>query len=168
MKNDAYIALVAVIIFTTVNFIGGLVNDAKGYAFGTDKVIECIPFHLIFGFMYWLTCLPKIRIRKSLRLPILRTIFWTLIAIGMWTGDSLGQMAAGDFMDAAIPPFCFFINTIGLALNDIEWLRDLNFYVIGISIIGVTFYQILVLELATMSIEKIKTRHTTKAKANAG
>ena len=152
MKRNAYIALIALLIFTIINLIGGITNSAKGYAWNTNDVIEIIPLHLIFCFLFWLTSIPNIKIRKTLRLPIIRLIFWTLIAISYWTSKStLSQMATGDFIYDTIPAFCFFINTIGLSL-----INNSDVYLIGVLIIGVTVYQIMVLELAALIMNKIK------------
>ena len=59
-------------------------------------------------------------------------------------------MATGDFIYDTIPAFCFFVNTIGLSLNVAS-----NFYLIGVLIIGVTVYQILILEISTLIMSKL-------------
>lgn len=152
MKRNAYIGLIALTIFTIVNLIGGIVNSSKGYAWNKNDVLEVIPLHLIFCFFFWLTCIPNIKIRKTFRLPIVRMAFWTLIALSYFTSKSgSSEMATGDFIYDTIPAFCFFVNTIGVSL-----ISDSNFYLIGVLIIGVTLYQILVLEMATLLMSKIK------------
>lgn len=154
MKKDAYIAITAIIIFTLMNVIGGLINDSLGYSYGLDRVFESTPLLIIFSFFYWLTSLWKIRLRTSLRLPIIRTIFWIIISIPLFR-NSDSAMAAGDFIDAAIPSFCFLTNTIGIQLNDISWLSDLRFNLWGIMILGVSIYQFITLEISTVIINKV-------------
>jgi hypothetical protein len=64
-------------------------------------------------------------------------------------------MASGDFIDAVIPTFCFLTNTIGLLLKDIAWLGEIRFVLWGILILGVSIYQIVILEISTLIINKI-------------
>jgi hypothetical protein len=154
MKKDLYIALTSIVIFTLMNAIGGLINDSLGYYYGLDQVLESIPLFLIFGLFYWLSSLLKIKLRKSLRLPVIRTLFWALISIPIFTSGS-NTMASGDFIDAVIPTFCFLTNTIGLLLKDIAWLGEIRFVLWGILILGVSIYQIVILEISTLIINKI-------------
>jgi len=157
MKTNAYIALISFVIFTVINLFGGLVNEAKGYVWNMSDVIRVIPLHLVYCFLFWLTCIPNIKIRKTYRLPILRMIFWILIALSYWMNNSgIGQTATGDFIFDIIPAFCFFVNTVGINLNNIEILSNSNVYLIGVLIIGVTVYQILVLELSTRIMNRVK------------
>jgi hypothetical protein len=158
MKKDLYISLAALIIFSTFNLIGGIINDVKGSIYNTHHFFESIPFHLIFCLLFWMTCIPGIIIRKTLRLPIIRTIFWLLICINIWTGDSMNQIKTIDLADAAIPPFCFFISIIGSISYKIDCLNNLSFRLFGILILGVSFYQIIVLELATIIINKLQSK----------
>ena len=158
MKRNASIALVALIIFTMVNLIGGIANNDKGYEWNTNDVIEVIPLHMFFCFLFWLTCIPNIQIRKTLRLPFLGMLFWTLISFIYWTNESgISQMATGDFIYDTVPAFCFFVNSIGLS-----FISDSDLYLIGVLIIGVTFYQILVFELSTLIMNKLKKRPADK------
>jgi hypothetical protein len=156
MKRDAYAALVMVIIFTLGNLIAGLINDAHGIYLGAKDAIQSSLFFVFFGFFFWLSCIPRIRIRKSLRLPLVRAIFWTFVSIGLWYGDASSQMATADFIDATIPLFCFFTNTIGLVEQKFIWTTNSHFHVIGVYIIGVTLYQIAVIELSYLIVSKVR------------
>lgn len=83
--KDTYVAFISFGIFTIVNILGGLVNDYYNYFLGTKNVLDSIPIHLIFCFLFWVSCIPQIKIRKSFRVPIIRTVFWTLIIIDFVT-----------------------------------------------------------------------------------
>lgn len=159
MIKNAYVAIIALVIFTLVNLIGGYINDIHhdGHAYyGLKAVPQVIPFHLFFGGLFWLSCLPDIKIRHTWRLPLIRTVFWSLVAIDMFAGSESTQNGKGDFIDALIPPFCFFIKTITGLLNNSEWLRDTHFDLFGVQIIGIMIYQVIVLEMATYIVNKLK------------
>jgi hypothetical protein len=63
-------------------------------------------------------------------------------------------MATGDFMYDSIPAFCCSINTAGVGLQ-VSGLISENVYVYGVLIIGVSLYQIAVLEISGRIAEKI-------------
>ena len=160
MKTDLYIGLTAITLLSIINIIGGLINDSLGHYYGIDEVLNSIIIFPFFGFFYWLTSLWKIRIRKSFRFPIIRAIIWLIIAIPI-IKESQGAMASADLIDAVIPHFCVLITMLALYIKDYDWLSEIRFPLWGIMIIGVSIYQILILEVSKLIIKKI-TSHNKK------
>ena len=77
--------LTALIIFLLLNFltvIGGLLND-KYYNddAGTKYFFSGMPFKAFLVGLFFLTTLIKTRVDISLRLPIIRTILWSVFVI---------------------------------------------------------------------------------------
>jgi hypothetical protein len=152
LKHDAYIALIALILFTLINFLGGLVNDIAGSYYGTDRVIECIPLHLIFCSLFWISCIPEIPIKKTLRFPLFRALFWFLIYTYLLNKGQLDT----ELIDSIVPFFCFFLSSTSEIFNTIGWPDILYFKLYGVLIIGVTLYQVLILEISTTGAKKLR------------
>ena len=148
MKINLYTALLIVALLTIVNIIGGLINQQLNYAGQLKDVLRILPIHLIFGGLFWLTCIPKLIIDKALRLSLLRIIFWTIIVSYGFVTDS--RMVSEDFLSDYNQSFCFFVNTIGLLLNkvNIGFLHNQYFEIFGINIIGVALYEFVIIKIA--------------------
>lgn len=149
MRTDIYIALIAVFLFFCGNVAGGLLNDHLGYYPGTNQIMSSLVLIVTFCSLQYLLARTDISLRKSLRLPVLRAIFWIIISWPL-LDESYQPFHEADFIDAIIPSFCFLASTIALETNEITWLRETRFGLWGIYILGVTIYQIVVLELSEL------------------
>jgi len=138
-----------------MNLIGGVVNDNLGYYPGSDGLFSSLILFLLFGLIHLVISQIRMRIRKSLRLPMIRTLFWVIIALPLLLENSKSFHQA-DLIDAIIPSFCFLASTFAMKLNEVQWLSEIRFSLWGVYIIGVSCYQILVLELSSRIINKIE------------
>lgn len=153
MYKDISIAFVSILIFTSINILSGIINDMLGFYYGLNQVIDSIPLFIIYGFLYWLTSLINIRLRKSLRLPIIRTLLWILISIPLLTNGS-NALATGDLIDAVLPFFFLLTNPLVHLLNSITWLREIRFGLWGVMILSVSVYQFFILEVSTFIVNR--------------
>jgi len=147
MRTDIYIALIAVFLFMCGNLAGGLINDHLGYYPGTNEIMSSLVLIVAFCSLHYILARTDISFRKSLRLPVLRAIFWIIISWPLFD-ENHKPFHEADFIDAIIPSFCFLASTIAIETYEITWLRETRFGIWGIYVLGVTIYQILVLELS--------------------
>lgn len=74
-------ALIVFLLLNLLTLIGGLLNNSFRYDYGTNVFIDTIFVKLIFAGLYFLTTFIKINIDVSLRLPIIRTVFWSAFVV---------------------------------------------------------------------------------------
>jgi len=154
MKKDLYISLIAIGSFFCVNLLGASMNGLFRIYPGFDQLLSSIFLIFLFAVFHFVFSRIQIATRKTLRLPLIRTVFWTIIALPILLNKPATFQDA-DFIDAIIPSFCFLASGCAMLVQEIEWIQKTNFTLWGIYILGVSLYQILVLELTTKIVDKI-------------
>lgn len=155
MKNDIYTSIVAILLLFMMNVIRGAINDSLGYRYGLSDVSGSLIMIAIVVSFYLLTARIKMKLRKSLRLPILRVIFWLIIAYPLLV-TSTGHYQTADFINASIPLLCFLANTIALEVSNYSWVSDSQFHLWGVYILGVSIYLFAVLELSAQITKRLE------------
>ena len=149
-KKNILVALASGSIALLFNIAGGYYNDLHGTPFyGISRVIEAMPFQLEFAFVLWLTGLFRWRIRHSVRWPLLRIPVWLALVYLPLHKNPLQEMATSDFIEAAVPPFCFWIYPIESALKRCDLLAGPEVCFFGLVILGVSLYQFVLAEIGT-------------------
>jgi len=74
-------SLIVFLLLNLLTLIGVLLKNSFRYDYETNIFIDTIFVKLIFAGFYFLTTLIKIKIDFSLRLPIIRTFFWSVFVI---------------------------------------------------------------------------------------
>ena len=168
VRQDLYISIISIVIFTLLNFIGGIINEFYNFSsYGLTKVLETVPLFFIFGSCHFVLSQWESRLRKSLRLPIMRMILWVLIALPLLADSSsaISIMASADLVYAVIPGFSFLLTNVALLLNKNDWYT-LETDVFGVMIFGVSVYQYIVLEVSTLIGLKITDYQFVKRKSD--
>ena len=157
--TSAFTALVACTLLSVINLITAIHNDWSGSTgYGTSRAMETIPFHLIFASLYWLTCLWKVPVRPSLRLPVLLMLFWCWMAMGAWNDNAIHQMATWDLFDAVLSPFCFLLWPMERSFGHL--LRaDPILHLFGLYIGFIFVYKVVVLEAAAWIAKRLLNPH---------
>lgn len=158
MKNDLYTGLLAFTFFNVINFIGAIVNDSLNYYFGINELSYSFISTSFFCLFYFLSTRISMKLRKSLRIPILRGVFWLLNTLPIILNPDGNNISNADAIDLLIPSFCFFVNTINVNLYSFEWIYNTRFDLWGIIVIGVSLYQYLVLEISSQIVFRIQTK----------
>lgn len=82
-------------------------------------------------------------------------LFWSWVGWTAWSGSGSQQMAAWDFLVAALPSFCFLLETIERSLSA-EMLRtDPRLHIFGLYVGFIFVYKVLVLETADMIAKRL-------------
>jgi len=150
VKKDFFISLMAFLIFGAVNLSFGLLNILENNELNTTTAIECLVFQALFCLLVWILSQIKISVRKSIRMPIIRSLFWLWIAYPLLGDNNISQIASGDFIVAVLPFFCFYLNLLEPLFEDFSWFT----YILVVYIVGIAMYQILVLEISKFAIDR--------------
>jgi len=158
MKRHFCIALVSIAIFTLVNLLAAIFNESKGFPRpgGIQDVSASIIFVSIVGFFYFLTSFVNVGLSETVKLPLIRIVFWLIIALPVFT-SSPRALASGDFIYAAVLPSHLWISTLFSTISEYGFLSNGKIKLAGIIILGVSIFQFFVFQLSTIIINKLTT-----------
>ena len=157
MKKDFYIALIAISLMFLINILGGAINQSLNYYRKLDDLFRLFPELLIIGATYWILARIKIgRMRKSLRLPIIRIIFWGgLLLIAVLTDNDYGLMIGWDNLIDHNTAICFPLATFSIGLRDIYSFINLTMF----DLWGIALYEFVIFEIAQKILSKIEMKN---------
>lgn len=144
---------------TIINFIGGLVNSNIGHFSGNlsdfPDTIVCVA---IFCGLYLLTVVPKIILAESYRLPIIRTLFWTLFVTLDILYPRKGVLETADYGLALVNSgLCMFYDTILFKVyNGGTDGTYLEIYGLGIFLFAI--YEFIIIKTSTILADKFSRR----------
>ena len=146
-----------------INFVGGLVNGKVGnYSYNLKDFPETILIVGIFSGAYFITTTFKTKINNTYRLPIIRTIFWTvliLIDVLNFRTDSLYNFTYLLALNNGL--LCFFYDTLLFKLyNGMTGYGSNYFQVFAIDILIFAAYELLIIKTATYILESILKENT--------
>ena len=151
MKKDAIISTFSFIIFASINLSFGLFELKENHVLNLTNAIDILPLQLLFCFVIWLLNRIKSNLRKSLRTPFFRTVFWLIIAIPFLGNNPISQMASGDFIVEILPFTCFYLSLLEPYFEGFHWMV----YIVTVYIFGIAIYQVIVLEISRFQAERL-------------
>lgn len=162
MKKQLYISGIIFFILSIVNFFGAVTNELLNYSGNlTDDFHETFILVGIFCGLYLLTTRIKTKLDNSLKLPIIRSILWTIfVSTELFTEPTLnGEPSYILFLNNS--GLCTFWNTIFIS---IPGGVGQNFFVdnILINIVAFGLYEIAIIRIAISIYHKvINKKHDT-------
>jgi len=162
MKKDFYTALIAILLMFFINIIGSVINQYLNYYRNFKDLFILFPQLLLIGITYWILARIKInQIKKSIRLPIIRTIFWSgLLLIPILTNNRYSFMIGADFLLDYNSGICFPLATILIGLKN-----NSNIF---FDILVIAFYEFIIFEIANKILNHITNKQLpTTNKPNA-
>jgi hypothetical protein len=163
MKRQFIIAALIFSTMTLINFIGGLVNSNVGHFQGNlSDFFDTMGIVAIFCGLYLLTTIPKIKIDVPYRLPIIRTIFWTLFVTLDLLYRREGVLETVDYILALINGgLCLFYNTILFKVYN-GGTGDTYFEIYGLGILLFAVYEYTIIKTSTVLADKLfRQKHQT-------
>lgn len=141
---------------TLINFIGGLVNNNVGHFQGNLSDFPGTTVNVaIFCGLYLLTTIIKTKLDVTYRLPLIRTIFWTLLV----TLDILfrreGVLETLDYiLSLTNCGLCLFYNTILFKVYN-GGTGDTLFEIYGLGILLFAVYEYAIIKTSTVLADKL-------------
>ena len=157
MKKDLIVSCISLLIFWLVNLSFALLKIHGDSVFSIKASIEAITFQAMFCVLVWFVSRINIKIRKSVRMPIIRALFWLWIAYPLLSeAVGMSHITSGDFIVAVLPYFCFYLNLLAPLFEGCPWF----IYILVVYIIGISVYQISVLEFSSFIVTKLYKRNS--------
>lgn len=156
LKRQLIIAVFIFLTMTFVNLIGGIVNSNVGHFQGNlSDFVETMEMVAIFCGLYLLTSLIKSKHDTNYRLPIIRTIFWTLMVTLDLIYRSENDFYTVDYLLALVNGgLCLFYNTLLFKVyNGGTGNTYLEIY--GFGIIAFAIYELIIIKSSTIITDKI-------------
>lgn len=151
--------IIAVLIFSTtslLNFIGGLVNTNIGHFQGTlsDFPGTILPVAIFCG-LYLLTTIIKSKVDVVYRLPLIRTIFWTVLVTFDIIYRREGVLVTVDYILALTNAgLCLFYNTILFKVYN-GGTGNTFFEIYGLGIILFAVYEFAIIKYSSVFADKL-------------
>lgn len=161
MKRQLIIAVIIFLTMTFVNLIGGIVNSNIGHFHGNlTDFVDSMGVVAIFCCLYLMTTLLKINVDITYRLPVVRTIFWTLIVTLDITYRSENDFYTVEYLLALINGgLCLFYNTLVFKVYN-GGAGNTYFEIYGLGIIAFAIYEFLIIKTSTNITDKILNKNT--------
>lgn len=162
MKRQLYIAGLIFLTMTVINFIAALVLETQNYSEGLDTFPDTLVFIGSFCVLYILTTFIPIKLDNSLKLPIIRTIIWTIFVAS--------ELFVKPTIDGE-PSYILFLNNSGLCLFWPTFFHLGESSCVGcdfwtdnilINILLFGLYEIGIIKTATLAYNRIKNKSTTR------
>jgi len=156
MKRQLLIAGVIFLTMTLINFIGGLVNSNIGHYQGNlSDFPDTIGMVAIFCGLYLLTAIIKTKVDTSYRLPLIRTIFWSLVVTLDILCRSNNAIETVDYLLALTNGgLCSFYDTLLFKVYNGN-TGDTYFEIYGFGIIGFAVYEFIIIKYSTRWTDKL-------------
>lgn len=156
MKRQFIIAVLIFSTMTLINFIGGLVNSNVGHFQGNlSDFPDTMGIVAVFCGLYLLTTIPKIKLDETYRLPIIRTIFWTLFVTLDLLFRREGILETVDYILALINSgLCLFYNTILFKVYN-GGTGNTYFEIYGLGIFLFAIYEFAIIKTSTILADKL-------------
>ena len=162
MKRQLYITGIIFLIMSFINFLGGIVNGYLSYEGNLTVFPDTLVFVGIFCGLYLLSTGIKLKLDNSLKLPIIRTICWTLfVSTELFLHPNIdGEPSYILFLVNS--GLCTFWNTIFISIPSGVG-QSFFFDTILMNIIAFGLYEIGVIKTATLAYDKLINRNPTNA-----